>query len=47
MMYQFCNAPKIPYNFYNNFIICLVYKLSKMGIFLELINDKMKMLNFI
>ena len=34
-----CNAPKIPYNFYNNFIICLGYRSSQMGIFRELIND--------
>ena len=34
-----CNAPKIPYNFYNNFIICLGYKSSQMGIFRELIYD--------
>ena len=33
------NAPKIPYNFYNNFIISLGYKSSQMGIFQELIND--------
>ena len=46
-MGESCNAPKIPCNFYNNFIICLVYKSSKMGIFRELINDKMKMLNVI
>ena len=42
-----CNAQKIPSKFYNNFIICLVYKSSQMGIFQELINDKMKMLNVI
>ena len=30
---------KIPYNFYNIFIICLGYKSSQMGIFRELIND--------
>ena len=34
-----CNAPKITYKFYNNFIICLGYRSSQMGIFRELIND--------
>ena len=46
-MGESCNAPKLPYNFYNKFIIYLGYKSSQIGIFRELINDKMKMLNVI
>ena len=37
-----CNAPKIPYNFYNNFIIYFGYELSQTWGFLgKLINGEM------
>ena len=32
-----CNAPKIPYNFYNNFIIYSGYELSQTWVFPEIL----------